>query len=411
MKFALIGEKLGHSFSKIIHESCGLSYDLIQLKKEELVSFFSACSYDGFNVTIPYKKEVMKYLDAIDEKAQLVGSVNTVVRKDGKFYGYNTDVFGLEYLINKQNVTLAGKDVLILGSGGASTTAVAVCKMQKAKSYTVLSRSGELNYQNCYERLNPQIIINTTPVGMFPNDEEMPVDLDRFSSIQAVFDLIYNPIRTNLVSSAKSKGIVAVGGLAMLTSQALKSQEIWLNNEVTSSKIQQITQSLAIQKNNLVLSGMAGCGKTTIGELLSRKLGLQFFDVDREIEKEHALTPAQIIERFGEKKFREIEEQTIKTLSSSGGKVISLGGGSVLLESNVKRLKRNGIIVYIKRDVEKLVDDDRPLSKKFGVKQLFESRKEIYNSTCDVSVENNCDIETAVKGVIGNYENSCYKWS
>lgn len=411
MKYALIGEKLSHSFSKIIHERIGGEYDLVELKEEQVESFVKNNCYDGFNVTIPYKKLVMKYLDEISPLAEMVGSVNTVVKKNGKLIGYNTDVRGLEYQIESLGVDLEKKNVLVLGSGGASNTAVALCLLKGAKSVNVVSRAGKLNYQNCYELTETEIIINATPVGMYPNVEDMPIDIDRFSNLIAVFDLIYNPIRSNLVLSAINKGLIASGGLKMLVTQGLKSRELWQGEPINEELTNKILVELTREKNNLVLSGMAGCGKTTIGKLASEYLKMPFYDVDVVITEKHGKSPAQIITEQGEQAFRDIESQVVKELSKTGGKVISLGGGSVLREENVKALKRNGIIVYLERDVEKLATENRPLSEKQGVKALFEERKQTYMKTKDVLVNNDGDVKITLKGVIEGYENSCNKWS
>lgn len=411
MKYALIGEKLGHSFSKIIHNLCGLEYDLIELNKDQVENFVKSSTYDGFNVTIPYKKQVMEYLDEISPLARLVGSVNTVKREGNKLVGYNTDVSGLEYQIECAGASVKDKNVLILGSGGASLTAIALCKKNGAKSYKIVSRSGEVNYENCYNYKQTEVIINTTPVGMYPNVDGVPIDIERFSKLTAVFDLIYNPIRTKLILRAEKMGLKCSGGLKMLIMQGVKSQEIWLGEKKDPEIIENLFVELTKTKNNLVLSGMAGSGKTSIGKECAKLLNLPFYDVDKEIELKYGKSPSEIILSQGEEVFRDIETKVVLELSKTGGKVISLGGGSILREENVNALKQNGIIVYIERDIEKLVDKDRPLSQKFGIRELFEKRKGIYESTFDRKVENNQDLETAVKGVIKEYEIACYQRS
>ena len=411
MKYALIGEKLSHSFSKILHERLGLSYDLKELNKEEVGTFVLNNDYDGFNVTIPYKKEVIPYLDEISPLSSLVGSVNTVVKRGGKNFGFNTDVRGLEYQIESRGVTLTDKNVLILGSGGASLTAVALCKSKNVKSYKVVSRSGEVNYENCYDFINTEIIINTTPVGMYPNQEGLPIEIDRFPSLVAVFDLIYNPIRTNLVLEAERRGIITSGGLKMLCMQGIKSEELWLDKKIEEEVAETLIKSIAVEKNNLVLSGMAGCGKSTVGKATAERLNLPFFDVDEEITKISKKTPSQIINEEGEERFREIETEVVKELSKTGGKVISLGGGSILREENQRALKRNGIVIYLSRDIEKLALDNRPLSQKYGIRELFEKRKETYFKSADVIVSNDGEISKTIEEVIKEYENSCYKRS
>ncbi len=407
MKYCLIGEKLGHSYSKIIHNKLGLEYALKELNKEQLNKFLTNPDCDGFNVTIPYKKDVIPFMREISPTATLAGAVNTVINKNGVLYGYNTDVDGMNYMLNKVGVEVSGKVVMILGSGGTSNTAVALCKREKAKKYYIVSRTGDINYKNCYDYIDTQIIINTTPVGMYPSVENKPIDLSKFKGLLGVFDCVYNPKITELLSQAKSLNIPCNGGLDMLVKQAVLAYEIWTGSKKDNAITQNIVKEIDFETKNVILSGMPSSGKSTIGKAVAKLLNKEFYDSDEVIEKTYGKTPSQIIESEGEEKFREIESTVIKDLSLKRGVVIALGGGAVLKDINVKNLNRNGVIFYIKRNLDLLSTDNRPLSKKQGVQALYEKRKSVYEFTCDYAVENNGEIGTAVKEIILNYENSC----
>ncbi len=408
MKYCLIGEKLGHSYSKVIHLKFGLDYDLVEIKKEELDSFFKNCKFSGFNVTIPYKKDVIAYMSYLSPVAKLAGAVNTVINRNGKFYGYNTDVDGMNYMIKRAGLSLNGKNVMILGSGGTSNTAVALSKRERAKNIIVVSRSGEVNYENCYDYLDTEIIINTTPVGMFPNVFSKPIDLVPFKKLQGVFDSIYNPKNTELILQAKSLNIPCESGLSMLVEQALLARDIWLETTHDSSVTESVIKEITKLTSNIVLCGMPSAGKTTVGKTLAENLGLDFYDTDEEIEKRYGKTPSEIIKSQGEDAFREIERGVVKDLSIKSGAVISLGGGAILKEENVINLKRNGTIIYIKRDLDKLETTNRPISLKQGIKALYETRKAIYESVSDLIVHNNASIEDCVKRMIKDYETTCH---
>ena len=408
MKYCLIGEKLGHSYSKIIHEKCGLDYSLIEIEKDKLKDFFENCEYDGFNVTIPYKKEVMKYLSYVSPDAQKIGAVNTVLKKDGKFYGYNTDVGGLKSMIESTNVSLKDKNVLVLGSGGASNTACTYALNSNAKSVKVVSRKGEINYENCYDLIDTDIIINATPCGMSPNVNESPINLSRFNNLKGVYDCIYNSQNTNLILQAKKLNIPCASGLKMLVVQALLAQDIWLESTHTKEKEQNIFNFVKNQTTNIVLAGMPSSGKTTIAKALSERLNLKWFDSDEYITKTYFSSPSEIILKDGEKAFRDIESDAIAVLSQNKGAVISIGGGGILRQENVINLKRNGVIFYVDRPLELLIDKDRPLSKSKGIETLYNERKDKYNACCDFKVKNDKDIESVVREIILKYENISY---
>ena len=398
MKYCLIGEKLGHSYSKVIHNLQGLDYSLVEVEKGKLCDFIKE-GYDGFNVTIPYKKDIIPLLDEVEESAKQIGAVNTVLAKNGKLYGYNTDVFGMEFALRRAKIELSGKRVMILGTGGTSLTATAVCKRAGAKEVIYVSRSGEVNYDNCYEK-RVDVIINTTPVGMYPNVDASPVDLSKFESLEGVFDCIYNPLRTNLIIEAQKLGIKSTGGLPMLVAQGLKAEEIWLGREIEVAHYEEVLKIIEGQKQNLVLIGMPSCGKTTVAKLLAERTGKAVIDTDELIFKNQGVKPSEIIEKFGEKHFRDEESLAVKEASQSVGVIIATGGGAILREENVCALKRNGVLFYLERDINKLVDDDRPLSKNGAISRLFEQRKPIYESVCDKKVSNDGDIEYTIEEIL-----------
>ncbi len=407
MKYCLIGEVLKHSYSQVIHEKFGLDYKLVEVKKGMLDDFFKNSKYDGFNVTIPYKKDVLPYMSYLSPVAESAGAVNTVVNKNGVFYGYNTDVDGMNYMIKRAGLELKGKNVMILGSGGTSNTAVTLSKREGAKSITIVSRTGEVNYENCYDCTDTQIIINSTPVGMFPKVYAKPIDLAPFKKLLGVFDCIYNPKNTELLMEAKSLGVPCEDGLSMLVEQALLARDIWTgethDNQVSENMIKEIRKLTS----NIVLCGMPSAGKTSVGKAVASSLGLNFYDSDEEIVKKTGKTPSEIINAMGETAFRDIESEVVKELSIKSGAIISLGGGAILREENVINLKRNGTIIYIKRDVNLLTTDNRPISQKEGIKALYEKRKDIYIKVSDLIVENDTTIENCAKKVIKDYENSC----
>ena len=398
MKFCLIGEKLGHSYSKVIHGLQGLDYSLVEVEKDKLKEFMN-CGYDGFNVTIPYKKDIIPLLDEVDEYALKVGAVNTVVNRNGKFFGFNTDVYGMEYALKEAKIELCGKRVMILGTGGTSLTAKAVCMRAKTKSVVFVSRNGDINYQNCYEQ-EVDVIINTTPVGMYPNEDQSPVDLTRFSSIEGVFDCIYNPLRTNLILQAEKLGLKSSNGLSMLVAQGLKAEEIWFDEKIEDNRYREVLSVIANQKRNIVLIGMPSSGKTTVAKLLAQKTGREIIDTDELVYLSEGKKPSEIIENFGEQVFRDKESVAVKKACEKTGEIIATGGGAILREENVSALKKNGLLIYLERDISKLVDDDRPLSKNGAISRLFEQRKPIYESVCDKKVSNDGEIGQTVKEIL-----------
>ncbi len=402
MKYGLIGKTLGYSYSPQIHKELGIDgYEKIQLSESELKEFFSKKDFVGLNVTIPFKEKVLKYLDEIEKNAAEIGSVNTVFNDGGKLIGYNTDYFGLKYCIEKLGVPLEGLTVCVLGSGGASKCAVKLAKDLSAKKVSVVSRNGEINYQTLKEQKDVEFIINATPVGMNETFGECLVDLSDFPKLKGVVDLIYNPNITELLFRAKTLGVPCINGLSMLVAQAKKSEEIWLKKSIRESEIERIEKKLNKSVKNVVLIGMPGCGKSSVGKEIAKILGREFIDTDEQFQKTFNTSPAQCIKAEGENSFREKESSVIKTVSRESGKVIATGGGAPIKEINRKNLMSNGTIVYLERDINSLATDNRPLSEgKDGVKELFKKRKAIYESFCDVKIDANASIIKTANSVI-----------
>lgn len=400
-KFGLIGRTLKHSYSKKIHALLGdYPYDLIELEPNEVKDFAQNGGYKGYNVTIPYKKDITPFLDVIDDSANYIGAVNTVVVKDGVKTGYNTDFAGMRYMLSRAGIDLENKKVVILGSGGTSNTSVAVAKYLKAKDIVVVSRSGENNYDNLYKHYDADVIINTTPVGMYPNNYQSPVDLKYFKNLSGVVDAIYNPDTTALTCQAKLLGVKYTNGLPMLVAQAKYAMEWFLGKTVSDCVIEEVLLKLWKETLNIVLIGMPGSGKSTVGKALAELLGREFIDTDQEIVNREGKDIPTIFKERGEEYFRAFEKQVIKDVGKLTGKVIATGGGVIKDKENYFPLKSNGKIFWVKRDIESLVTDGRPLSKDLQtVKKLFEERKDKYAAFADFIVDNDGDIDKAVKGV------------
>lgn len=406
-KFGLIGKTLKHSYSSLIHNEFNeYGYDLIELQPEQVKDFMLNNDYAGFNVTIPYKEEVIPYLDSIDEYTKLIGAVNTVVKRDNKLKGYNTDIYGMEYSLNRAGITLKDKVVLILGSGGTSKTAIALAKCQNAKKIIMLSRSGEVNYQNYFEQKDVQVVINTTPVGMYPNSYECKIDLSVFDKLEGVFDAIYNPDLTLLTYNAKRLGVKYSNGLPMLVAQAKGAMQLFLDKQVDDDIIEKVISTIKRQTLNIVLIGMSGSGKSSVGKIIADKLGREFIDTDTVIEQREQTDIPTIFAQKGQEYFRKVEREVLLDVGKMTGKVIATGGGVIENQDNLFPLKQKGIIFYLKRDIEKLDRKGRPLATSLdAVKTLFERRKGLYQNFADYSVDNNADINNTVKGILDIYEN------
>lgn len=404
MQFGLIGEKLGHSYSKEIHNLIAdYGYELREVKREELGAFMTERAFSGINVTIPYKKSVMDYLDVISDDAKKIGAVNTVVNRDGKLYGYNTDFYGLKALLIHNGVSVRNKKVLILGSGGTSDTAYNVVTGINAKEAIKVSRTkkdGFVTYDEAASHhSDADVIINATPVGMYPDDDGVPVNIGLFPSLSAVIDAIYHPLRTNLVSDAENRGIKACGGLYMLVAQAVYAAALFENKKPDENLIDDVYGKILNDKRNIVLIGMPSSGKTTIGKALAARMGKRFADTDELIVGTTGKSIPEIFEKEGEKVFREIEKKVICDIAVNDGTVIATGGGVILDEKNVLALKRNGVIVYLDRKIDNLIaTDSRPLSSNVDdLKKLYDKRKPLYEKYAEITIDDNDDVATVVR--------------
>ncbi len=390
LEYGCIGEHLKHSFSKEIHACfCDYNYELCEIAPQDINEFFTNKNFKAVNVTIPYKETVIKYLDFIDESAKNIGAVNTIVNKSGKLYGYNTDFLGLKSLITVNNIGIKLKKVLILGSGGTSKTAKAVAKSLGAKEIICASRTektGFVTYDEVYKKhTDANIVINTTPCGMYPNIDGSAICLDNFNSLSAVVDVVYNPIKTDLLEQAEAKGAKAVGGLYMLVAQAAFAAEKFVDIKIETEKIKKVYKKILNNKQNIVLIGMPACGKSTNGKKIAEYLGREFFDSDAVIENAENLKIKEIFNQFGESAFRKKECAVIKNLSKLSGVVISTGGGVVLNSDNMRYLKKNGKIYFIDRELEKLIcTNSRPLSSnKKDLTALYAFRHPLYEKYAD----------------------------
>lgn len=403
MEYGLIGEKLGHSFSKTVHnELADYNYELKEIKKQDLDLFLKTKDFKAINVTIPYKEAVIPYLYYIDDNARQIGAVNTIVNKNGKLYGYNTDFLGLKALLERLDVEIENKKVLILGSGGTSKTAKAVVKSMNAREFFIVSRNEScefITYETALKtHLDADIIINTTPVGMYPDNDSQPIEINAFTNLSAVIDVIYNPLNSALVVKAKENLIKASGGLYMLVSQAAFAVEKFLEKEIPLSETERIYNKILKEKQNIVLIGMPSCGKSTVGKILAKKLNKTFVDSDEEIIKYENMTIPQIFEQFGEEYFRQTESKVIANLSKKQGLVIATGGGAVLNQKNVDLLKQNSVIFFLDRSLENLITtEDRPLSSnKESLEKRYNERYNIYISAADFVINADGTIEENV---------------
>lgn len=401
MNFGLLGRSLKHSYSPQIHSLLGsYPYDLFEVEPQKLDEFMRKGDFMGLNVTIPYKKDVIPYCNELSETAKAIGAVNTIVRRrDGSLIGHNSDYFGFFSMVKRTRLQLFGKKVLVLGSGGASATAVAVLNELRAHP-VVISRSGIDHYGNLYLHSNAYAIVNTTPVGMYPNVTDCPVDLDLFPNLKGVLDVIYNPARTALLIEAEKRGIIAENGLWMLVAQAKESAQWFTNVKIPDTKISTIHRLLRYQMENISLIGMPGSGKTTIGRELANQLNKKFVDSDAEIEALAGMPIPEIFASMGEAGFRALETQVLENLGKQSGLVIATGGGCVTQDENYAHLHRNGTIIWIQRNLNKLPTEGRPLSKPGKLEEMYEIRKPMYHRFADGIVDNDGNVETTVNSLI-----------
>lgn len=400
MKCGLLGRKLSHSYSPQIHSFLGdYNYGLFEKEPDELEFFLQKGDFTGLNVTIPYKKDVLPYLDELSPTARKMGAVNTIVRrKDGTLYGHNTDYFGFQYLVKKSGLTVSGKKVLVLGSGGASNTAVAVLE-ELGSDVVIISRSGENNYDNLHLHRDAAVIVNTTPVGMYPHTGAAPVKLIDFPGLEGVLDVIYNPARTRLLLDTETLGIPAENGLWMLIAQAKESAEYFLGTCLEDGCIDAIYRKLSSQMQNIVLIGMPGCGKSTVGEALAEKLGRKFADADTEIIRLAGKSIPEIFAQDGEEMFRDWETRVLADLGKQSGLVIATGGGCVTRKRNYPLLHQNGNIFWLQRDLQLLPTQGRPLSQRTPPEELYKTRSPLYETFTDHVICNNGSVEETLDAI------------
>lgn len=391
MKYGLIGEKLGHSFSREIHQRLGgYDYRLQELTPAQLPAFLEKRDFRGINVTIPYKQTVIPLLDEVDPKAAAIGAVNTIVNRRGRLCGYNTDYDGMAALARHAGLTLKNKNVLILGTGGTSRTAMTVAADLGAAEIRRVSRTGRgdaITYEQAAD-LPVQVLINTTPCGMYPGCDGQPMDLSRFGWLEGVLDAVYNPLRTRLVLQARDNGARGQGGLYMLVAQAAAACRLFLDRPLPDGALDSVYRAIHGQKQNIVLTGMPGSGKSTVGRVLARQLGRELVDTDTEIIRLAKKPIPEIFAQRGERGFRDLESQVIQEVSRRTGLVIATGGGAILREENVRRLRQNGRIYFLDRPAEDILPtDDRPLARDMeAVRQRYAERYPRYTSTADAAV-------------------------
>ena len=400
MKCGLLGRKLGHSYSPSIHAVLAdYEYDLYEKEPEELENFLKEGDFTGLNVTIPYKKDVIPYLFDLEPTAECLGAVNTIVRlENGQLIGFNTDYGGFRSMVNKSGLSVRGKKVLVLGSGGASNTAVEALEQMGAMP-VVISRSGENNYENLHRHADADLIINATPVGMFPRCGESPVDLRAFPQCSGVLDAIYNPRRTALLLQAEELGIPCSDGLPMLVAQAVAAEEYFFDKTIPASETERILRLLRSRMTNIVLIGMPGSGKTTVGEALEQLTGREAIDLDREIVRRAGRSIPEIFASDGEASFRELERQVTTEIGAMSGKLILTGGGVVKDPRNYAPLHQNGRIYHIWRELDVLPVEGRPISQRSSAEALWAERKPLYEAFRDALVDNNGTVEETAQAI------------
>ena len=393
MEYGLVGAKLGHSHSPAIHAMLGdYRYEKYEMDEQTFIGHLARRDFRGLNVTIPYKVLAYRYCDALSDTALETGCVNTlVVRPDGSLYGHNTDIGGFLAMVRRSGIEIAGRKAVILGSGGASRTAQAACRRLGAAQVTLISRKGPVTYDDLYRsHADAEIVINTTPVGMWPDVEGCPVDLARLPEVQGVVDVVYNPLRTALILAAEARGIPAVGGLFMLVAQAREAAELFTGQAIGDARAEEIYRHMKRALLNVVLAGMPGSGKTTIGRALAAALQRPFVDADARIERRAACSIPDIFAGQGEAAFRRIESEVIADEAGRGGIVLATGGGAVLRERNVRAMRANGVVLWLTRDIDRLAMDGRPLSKsREALIEMWTAREPLYRGAADHIIDNN----------------------
>ena len=408
-KCGLLGETLSHSFSPILHAHLGAySYELFEVAPCALASFLSSRDFDGLNVTIPYKKTVFPFLDEVSPIAARLGSVNTILRReDGTLWGHNTDYFGFSYMLKRCGVSVKGKKALVFGSGGASVTVCAVLSDAGAREVRVISRGGADNYENLAAHYDAEVLVNTTPLGMYPHTGKAPVSLAPFKKCALVLDIVYNPSKTALLLEAEALGIPHLGGLAMLVAQGAESAGYFGGVPIPEAALEETIRKIELSQKNLILIGMPGCGKTTIGKKLAERLGRKFIDADDAVQERAGMSIPEIFEKEGEDGFRKRETEVLAALGKESGLVIATGGGAVTREENYPLLHQNGVLIHLRRALEKLPTDGRPLSLSGNLAQMYAKRAPLYARFADAEVENEGNLEDVLERVVNAYENSC----
>lgn len=403
MEYGLIGEKLGHSYSQMIHARLAdYRYELKEVAPERLDAFIEARNFRGLNVTIPYKQAVMKHCAELSPEAMEVGSVNTlIVRPDGSLYGHNTDIDGFIYMLRRGEIDPAGAKAVILGSGGTSLTARAALTRLGAREIVTVSRKGPVDYAALYaEHADAEILVNATPVGMYPKNGASPVELDRLPKVRGVADVIYNPEKTALILAAQAKGIPAVSGLSMLVAQAREAAELFAGHAIPAGRVEDIVSEIGAQTLNLILVGMPGCGKSTLGQAVAAALQREFVDCDAEIVRRAGKSIPEIFAQDGEGAFRALESGVLADVCRGHGLVISTGGGAVLRAENRDAMRQNGRVCLIRRALALLPRDGRPLSaSEDAVARLWEARRAAYETAADFPVENDGTVEEAAEKI------------
>ena len=400
LQCGLLGQKLGHSYSPAIHRLLAdYSYNLYEAEPEDLEEFLSSAAFDGLNVTIPYKKAVIPYCSSLDPLAEELGSVNTLVRQaDGSLHGANTDAGGFRLMLDRLGIPVKEKKVLVLGSGGASATVQAVLRQEGAR-VVVISRTGENHYGNLHLHEDAALLVNTTPVGMYPNNEASPVSLRHFPKLEGVLDLIYNPARTRLCMEAENLGIPWESGLLMLAAQAALASSMWTGTPISPETVESVRNTIGADMENIILIGMPGCGKSSIGKELAAALNRPFVDADLELVREIGDIPA-FFAAYGEEAFRREESRLLADLGKRSGLILSTGGGCVTRPENYPSLHQNGRMIWLTRDLEKLSVQGRPVSQRDGVEHLYAVRKPLYEQFADITVENNGSMEQTVDHIL-----------
>ncbi len=402
LRCGLIGMPLGHSFSPAIHAKLGnYRYELFELREEELGPFLHSGCFDGVNVTIPYKKAAMAFCDELTEQARHVGCVNTVVaRPDGTLLGHNTDYGGFCYLLSSAGIEVRGQKTIVLGTGGASRTVQAVLRDLGAAEIISVSRCGETDYQNVYAHTDAALLVNATPVGMFPETGVSPVKLARLPGVQAVIDVIYNPAKTQLLLDAEKRGLTAVNGLGMLVAQAKAAAECFTGRSINDAVIARICREIERDTKNLLLIGMPGCGKTTVGRALAETVGRAFVDLDELAEERAGKSISEIFAADGEDAFRALEHGLLCENAKRSGLVIACGGGVVTRGENLDPMRQNSTVVWLLRDLDRLPTEGRPLSRKRPLTELFAEREPLYRAASDCTVDNNGPVADTVRQIL-----------